>query len=56
MPTYEYKCPKCAMTMTVIRSLKEKERAPICVNDAMELTRLYEPPPVHLKGTGWGKD
>jgi putative FmdB family regulatory protein len=56
MPTYEYKCPKCDMTMTVIRGIKEKERAPICVNDARELTRQYDAPPVHLKGSGWGKD
>jgi putative FmdB family regulatory protein len=56
MPTYEYKCSTCGMTMTVIRGIKEKERAPICVNDAKELTRVYDAPPVHLKGTGWGKD
>ena len=56
MPTYDYKCSKCGMTMTVIRGIKEKERTPICVNDAIELTRQYEAPPVHLKGKGWGKD
>ncbi len=56
MPTYEYKCSKCGMTMSVIRTIKEKERKPICVNDAQELSRVYDPPPVHLKGKGWGKD
>jgi putative FmdB family regulatory protein len=56
MPTYEYKCPKCAMTMTVIRSLKEKERKPICVNDAQELTRVFDAPPIQFRGKGWGKD
>ena len=44
------------MTMTVIRSVKEKERKPICVNDAIELVRQYDAPPIHLKGTGWAKD
>ncbi len=56
MPTYEYKCPKCAMTMTVVRSLKEKERKPICVNDAQELARVFDPPPIQFKGKDWGKD
>jgi putative FmdB family regulatory protein len=53
MPTYDYKCPKCEMTMVVIRTLKEEERKPICVNDAIELVRDYTPPPVQFKGTGF---
>ena len=56
MPRYEYKCQKCGMTMNVIRGIKEKERAPICVNDAQELARVFSPPPVQFKGKGWGKD
>lgn len=56
MPTYDYKCSKCGMTMVVIRTLKEKERAPICVNDAQELSRVYTAPPIQFKGKGWGKD
>jgi hypothetical protein len=42
--------------MTVIRSLKEKERKPICVNDAQELTRVFDAPPIRFEGKGWGKD
>jgi putative FmdB family regulatory protein len=53
MPTYDYKCPKCEMTMVVTRTLKEKERKPICVNDATELVRNYSSPPVQFKGTGF---
>jgi putative FmdB family regulatory protein len=56
MPRYDYKCPKCGMLMNVIRKIDEPERTPICVNDAIELVRQYDAPPVHLKGTGWGKD
>ena len=56
MPRYDYKCPKCGMLMNVIRKIDEPERTPICVNDAIELVRQYEAPPVHLKGKGWGKD
>jgi predicted nucleic acid-binding Zn ribbon protein len=44
------------MIMTVIRGIKEKERNPICVNDATQLTRQYDAPPIQFKGKGWGKD
>jgi putative FmdB family regulatory protein len=53
MPTYDYKCPKCEMTMVVIRTLQEEERKPICVNDAIELVRTYSSPPVQFKGKGF---
>ena len=56
MPTYDYKCPKCQMTMTVIRTLKEEERKPICVNDAIELVRDYGSPEVQFKGSGFYKN
>lgn len=56
MPTYDYKCPKCEMKMTVIRTLKEEERKPICVNDAIELVRDYGSPVVRFKGTGFYKN
>lgn len=42
--------------MNVIRKIDEEERTPICVNDAVELVRQYDAPPIHLKGKGWGKD
>jgi hypothetical protein len=38
------------MRMVVIRTLKEEERKPICVNDATELVREYSPPAVTFKG------
>jgi len=50
MPTYDYRCPKCSMRMVIIRTLQEKERKPICVNDATELVREYAPPAVTFKG------
>jgi hypothetical protein len=56
MPTYDYKCPKCEMTMVVIRTLQEKERKPICVNDAIELVRYYASPVVQFKGSGFYKN
>ena len=56
MPTYDYKCPKCDMTTVVIRTLKEEERKPICVNDAIELVRYYGSPVVQFKGAGFYKN
>ena len=53
MPTYDYKCPKCGMTTVVIRTLKEEEKKPICIEDAIELVRNYSSPPVQFKGTGF---
>lgn len=56
MPTYDYRCPKCEMTMTVIRTLQEEERKPICVKDAIELVRDYVAPVVQFKGHGFYKN
>jgi len=41
------------MRMVVIRTLKEEERKPICVNDATELVRDYSTPAVQFKGKGF---
>jgi putative FmdB family regulatory protein len=57
MPVYDYKCNTCDLTMTVIRSIKDTESNPICVNCAKELSRVYDSAPaVTFKGNGWGKD
>jgi hypothetical protein len=44
------------MTAVVIRKIDEKERKPICVNDAMETVRVFDAPPIQFRGKGWGKD
>lgn len=56
MPTYDYVCPVCHATVSVIRTLKEEERKPICVNDAIELVRHYGAPVVQFKGAGFYKN
>jgi putative FmdB family regulatory protein len=56
MPTYEYKCPGCPLTITIVRSVEAEEFKPICANCAKTMKRSYDAPPVHLKGKGWGKD
>jgi predicted nucleic acid-binding Zn ribbon protein len=44
------------MTITITRSVESEEHKPICANCAQVMKREYDAPPVHLKGTGWGKD
>jgi putative FmdB family regulatory protein len=56
MPSYDYKCKTCDLKMVVIRTLREPERTPVCVNCVKDLVRVYDAPAVTFKGTGWGKD
>ncbi len=57
MPAYDYKCPDCNATTTVVRGISEKEAKPICITCAREMGRVYDSAPaITFKGTGWGKD
>lgn len=56
MPTYEYKCPGCPMTITITRSVGSEEHKPICANCAKTMTRIFDAPPIQFKGKDWGKD
>ena len=56
MPTYEYKCPNCPMTITISRSVEAEEHKPGCANCAQTMTRVYDAPPIRFEGKGWGKD
>lgn len=57
MPTYNYKCQTCSLTMSIIRRMKEEEMMPVCVNCAKNMVRDYKAPPITFKGSGWaGKE
>jgi putative FmdB family regulatory protein len=56
MPTYQYSCPGCPMTITITRSLDSEEHKPICANCAKTMTRVFDAPPIRFEGEGWGKD
>jgi putative FmdB family regulatory protein len=56
VPSYEYKCDTCPLTLTIIRKITDTEAKPICANCAKEMTRVYDPPPITFEGKGWGKD
>lgn len=53
MPSYEYTCATCPLTLTIMRGIKEEEHKPICANCAKVMTRQYETPKITLKGDGW---
>ena len=56
MPTYEYKCPNCPMTITITRSVESEEHKPGCANCAQVMVRVFDAPPIQFKGKDWGKD
>ena len=56
MPTYEYKCPTCPMTITITRSVEAEEHKPGCANCAQVMVRVFEAPPIRFEGKGWGRD
>ena len=56
MPTYEYKCSECPMTITITRTIEAEEHKPICANCAKLMLRIYDAPPIQFKGKGWGKN
>jgi putative FmdB family regulatory protein len=57
MPVYDYKCPTCDATTTVVRGISDQEAKPVCIGCATEMVRAYDSAPaVTFKGTGWGKD
>ena len=53
MPTYSYKCPSCPQTVTVSRSVEDKERIPECFACGLVMTRVFEAPPIVFKGEGF---
>ena len=56
MPAYDYKCPDCNASTTVIRAISDDEAKPICITCAREMTRSYDSPPaVTFNGTGFYK-
>ena len=56
MPSYEYQCMNCNMTLTIIRSISDKEHKPGCINCSITMTRIYQKPAIQFKGDGWAKN
>jgi putative FmdB family regulatory protein len=54
MPTYDFMCLKCGVTLEVVQSFSETT-SPRCTCGE-QMRKQYTAIPVHFKGTGWGKD
>lgn len=56
MPNYYYQCPKCEAKQTETYSIEVSLPNPSCPSCQTIMKRLYSPPAVTFKGTGWGRD
>ena len=56
MPTYAYECETCHESVTIVRSISDPEKKPICVGCGKAMSRDYKVTAVTFKGPGWGKD
>ncbi|MDE3112639.1 MAG: FmdB family transcriptional regulator [Chloroflexota bacterium] len=54
MPTYDYRCDHCGHEFSKVRSFTEGalEKCPSC---GQRPTRLFSPPAIVFKGSGWYK-
>lgn len=55
MPTYEFRCPKCAVQVTETRALEDLEPYPQCPECDGQLVRLYNFGGVTFNGSGFYK-
>jgi putative FmdB family regulatory protein len=56
MPVYAYECDTCKESVTIVRSITEPEKKPMCLLCSKTMTRDYKVTGVAFKGTGWGKE
>ena len=56
MPTYDYVCSSCGRTTEVVHSINASGPAacPAC-GAVGTLTKAFNPPTIHFKGSGWAK-
>jgi putative FmdB family regulatory protein len=53
MPTYDYKCRDCNNTATLITSIHEEIKIPICAKCKQDMIRDYKSPGVSFTGSGF---
>lgn len=53
MPTYEFKCPQCYLTLEQHFAIGD-EPTVRCGDCQQEMFKQFTPPAVHFKGDGWG--
>lgn len=55
MPTYEYKCTGCDTITELNRDVVERDAYVKCDECDNEAIRIYNPPGIQFKGTGFYK-
>lgn len=53
MPSYLYDCKSCEVRVTVVRSVHDPERIPLCVGCGKHLVRVFDAPNVSFSGSGF---
>jgi putative FmdB family regulatory protein len=53
MAIYEYACKSCNASVTIARSISDKEVVPACSTCATLLSRVYSPVGVAFSGSGF---
>ena len=53
MPIYEYECEKCACHFELKRRFREDEGSPRCPQCRGKVRRLFSPPVILFKGSGF---
>jgi len=53
MPIYEYECETCAYRFELIRRFDEDEKSPRCPQCQGTVRRLFSPPAIIFKGSGF---
>jgi putative FmdB family regulatory protein len=53
MPTYDYKCGDCDNTATLITSIREEIKIPICAKCKHDMVRDYGSPSISFTGSGF---
>lgn len=58
MPTYEFRCPKCAKVVEINRSMKDESPVYCCDENCgtIEMVQQISRSNFQLKGSGWASD
>lgn len=55
MPTYEFVCDFCASKRSIELSMTVEVKTPSCEQCGLLMSRVWNPAPIHFKGTGFYK-
>jgi putative FmdB family regulatory protein len=53
MPTYEYKCPQCEGTMSVVRSITESDPGYTCEKCNVAMGKVFHLSGIQFNGSGF---